>query len=358
MHDEEARLAALKSYDILDTPFEESFDDFTRLIAHICEAPIAVINLVDRERQWFKSEIGLGVRETPLDISICKHAILQKGLFVVPDTTLDERFQNNPLVTGEPYLRFYAGALLETEQGLPLGTVCVLDYKPRQLTEAQADVLGIVSRQVMTALELRKRTRRLQEALARNEQLREDLEEQQRQLLLLNEKLELLATTDPLTGLHNRRVFEQTMKRQMGLFERSGVPFCLVLLDLDHFKEINDRHGHDQGDLVLQQVAGMMRPALREVDMLARIGGEEFAMILPDTDEEDAMQVAERLRREVAWADWETGPLTLCAGVAKVMPGDTGTCLFSAADKALYRAKDAGRNQVCVRQAPLMETDV
>jgi len=355
MHDEEARLAALKSYDILDTPFEESFDDFTRLIAHICEAPIAVINLIDRDRQWFKSEIGLGTRETPLDVSICKHAILQKGLFVVPDTTLDPRFQNNPLVTGEPYLRFYAGALLETEQGLPLGTVCVLDYQPRHLTDAQADVLGIVARQVMTALELRKRTRKLQEALDRNEQLREDLEDNQRQLLLLNDKLELLATTDPLTGLDNRRVFEQTMKRLLELFARNATPFSLVLLDLDRFKEINDQYGHDRGDQVLQQVAGMMRPALREVDMLARIGGEEFAMILPDTHEEAALQVAERLRREVAGADWETGQLTLCAGVARVMPGDTVTSLFSAADKALYRAKTAGRNQVCVRAVAVEE---
>ena len=115
--DEAKRLAALRSYGILDTPLEQGFDDVVRIAAYVCNAPISVINLIDDDRQWFKAEIGLGVRETPLDVSICAHAILQPGLFVVPDTTKDPRFASNPLVTGEPNLRFYAGALLETQIG-------------------------------------------------------------------------------------------------------------------------------------------------------------------------------------------------------------------------------------------------
>jgi GAF domain-containing protein len=111
--------------------------------------------LIEDHRQWFKAEIGLGVRETPLDSSICAHAILQPGLFVVPDTSKDPRFDRNPLVTGEPYLRFYAGALLQTPEGLPLGTVCVLDDKPRDLTDEQAFTLQALARQVMAHLELR-----------------------------------------------------------------------------------------------------------------------------------------------------------------------------------------------------------
>lgn len=153
--DEAERLEALRRYEILDTPIEQEFDDFTALIARICDAPIAVINLIDEDRQWFKSEIGLGVRETPLDVSICRHAILQKGLFVVPDTLEDERFKSNPLVTGKPFLRFYAGALLETPDGFPLGTLCVLDFQPRRLTPHQSRALEILARQVMTTLELR-----------------------------------------------------------------------------------------------------------------------------------------------------------------------------------------------------------
>jgi two-component sensor histidine kinase len=154
--DETKRLAALRSYGILDTPLEQDFDDVVRIAAHVCNAPISIINLIEDTRQWFKAEIGLGVRETPLDASICAHAILQPGLFVVPDTTQDPRFACNPLVTGEPHLRFYAGALLETPEGLPLGTVCVLDYKPRELTEEQAFTLRALARQVMAQLELRR----------------------------------------------------------------------------------------------------------------------------------------------------------------------------------------------------------
>ncbi|KAA2236487.1 GAF domain-containing sensor histidine kinase [Salinarimonas soli] len=153
---EAQRLAVLRAYGILDTPIEAVFDDIVHLAAHICNAPIAVINLIDEGRQWFKSEIGLGVRETPLDVSICAHAILQPGLFVVPDTTQDPRFAHNPLVTGEPRLRFYAGALLETSDGYPLGTLCVLDHKPRTLRPEEGEALIALARQVMALFELRR----------------------------------------------------------------------------------------------------------------------------------------------------------------------------------------------------------
>ncbi len=151
-----ARLAALRSYGILDTPIEGAFDDVTRIAALICNAPIAVVNFIDSGRQWFKSEIGLGLREMPLGPSICAHAILQNELFVIPDTALDSRFKANPLVTGDPGLRFYAGAPLLTADGLSLGTVCVLDFQPRLLSDEQAHALKALARQVMAQLELRK----------------------------------------------------------------------------------------------------------------------------------------------------------------------------------------------------------
>lgn len=152
------RFGALLRYRILDTPPEPDFDNITRVAALVCKAPIAVVNLIADTRQWFKSEIGLGVRETPLDVSICAKAILQPGLFVVPDTTQDPRFACNPLVTGEPYLRFYAGARLDTPEGLPLGTVCILDStaRPEGLTGEQAEILLALARQTMTHLELRR----------------------------------------------------------------------------------------------------------------------------------------------------------------------------------------------------------
>ena len=166
--DEEARLAALRRYAILDTPAEAEFDDLARMASYICGAPIALISLVDGNRQWFKSEIGLGVSETTLDRSICRHAILGKELFVVSDTTQDERFRNNPLVTGEPRLRFYAGAPLESSEGQMLGTVCVLDRRARTLTEAQGQALQLLARQVMAMFELRLAARQLAQ---RNEEL-------------------------------------------------------------------------------------------------------------------------------------------------------------------------------------------
>ncbi|MFN3672904.1 MAG: PAS domain-containing protein [Bosea sp. (in: a-proteobacteria)] len=173
---EAERLAALRSYDILDTEREGFFDELTEIAALICKAPIAVVNLVADTRQFFKAEIGLGVRETPVDISICAHAILQRGVFVVPDTTLDRRFASNPLVTGEPRLRFYAGALLETPEGIPIGTVCVLDHKsrPEGLTREQELTLQGLARAAMAKLEYRKiaaSLRRREEELARLQEI-------------------------------------------------------------------------------------------------------------------------------------------------------------------------------------------
>lgn len=164
--DESERLAALRAYGILDTEPEKAFDDIVRLLARICEAPIAVVNLIDAERQWFKAEVGLGVRETPLATSFCAHALLQEAGMVIPDATKDARFDCNPLVTGEPHLRFYAGRLLTTPEGLPLGTLCVLDTEPRPggLDALQAMALETLAGQVMTQLELRRALRQRQES--------------------------------------------------------------------------------------------------------------------------------------------------------------------------------------------------
>ncbi len=155
---EAERLAALAGFAILDTEREPEFDNLVQIASEICEAPIAVVNFIADARQWFKAETGIGQRELPLEVSICRHAILQPGLFVVPDLSQDARFENNPLVAAAGGLRFYAGALLETDDGLPLGTVCVLDRNPRPegLTGRQARLLQSLARQVMTDLKLRR----------------------------------------------------------------------------------------------------------------------------------------------------------------------------------------------------------
>lgn len=153
------RVSALESYDILDTPREAAFDDITRMASLICATPMALISLVEAERQWFKSEIGMGVSQTPIGESICAHAILGNDVLVVPDIAADARFVDNPLVTGHPKLKFYAGALITTPGGISLGTVCVMDTMPRVLGQPQIDALRALARQVMMQLELRKMLR-------------------------------------------------------------------------------------------------------------------------------------------------------------------------------------------------------
>jgi two-component sensor histidine kinase len=199
---ERDRLATLRSYRVLDTPPEPAFNGLVQLATHCCQAPVALISLIDERRQWFMAEVGLGMRETPLDRSICLTATLQPGLTIVPDLTEDPRFARNPLVTGEPHLRFYAGAVLKTPDGVPLGALCVLDCMPRDLTEEQASTLTVLARQVMSQLELRRAIAERDERLEASQQI------EQRQTLLVRELhhrvKNTLATVQALVGATGR----------------------------------------------------------------------------------------------------------------------------------------------------------
>ena len=162
--DEDKRLESLKSYAILDTDFEKDYDEITKLASFICKTPIALISLVDTDRQWFKSKIGLKVRETPRNNAFCAHAILNKDdVLVVRDTFNDERFSDNPLVTGDPNIRFYAGAPLTTGEGYSLGTICAIDKIPREITDDQINSLRILSKHVIKLFELGKALTRIQD---------------------------------------------------------------------------------------------------------------------------------------------------------------------------------------------------
>src|SRR5436190_19609960 len=179
---EKQRLKVLWQYSVLDTMPEEIFDDLTELAARICEAPVAMITLVDEDRQWFKAKVGVSINETSRDISFCAHAITQPGLFIVPDATRDERFAKNPLVKSDPKVRFYAGAPLVTPDGYALGTLCVIDKVPRELRPEQKQALRILARHVVSQLELRRRSGELAYAQHERDRIQQHLEQARAQL--------------------------------------------------------------------------------------------------------------------------------------------------------------------------------
>ncbi len=318
---ESRRVAALRAYDVLDTETEQAYDDFTTLASAVCRVPIALISLVDSERQWFKSKVGLGqATQTPRDVAFCAHAILRPGeTMEVPDATHDVRFAGNPLVVGEPHIRFYAGAPLVTPDGLSVGTVCVIDHEPRHLQAQERQGLQSLARQIVTQLELR-----------------------HSQAALVHDSL-----TDALTDLWNRRAFNRRLQEEWMRHARNGRPLSLLSLDLDHFKRINDEFGHPAGDAVLAQTAQLLRKSVRLSDLPARVGGEEFAVLLPETDAASAMGVAEKLRRVLVDAAWPHAPVTASIGVSSAAPDRHGDphVLIAQADQALYAAKQRGRNR-------------
>ncbi|EAS46697.1 diguanylate cyclase, putative [marine gamma proteobacterium HTCC2207] len=258
---EVARLQTLRSFDILDTPQEERFDRLTRMARRLFDVPIALVSLVDKDRQWFKSRIGLPVSETPRDISFCGHSILGEEVFIIPDASSDERFQDNPLVIDKPNIRFYAGCPLRALNGTQIGTLCIIDDKPRDFSEADLSALtdlAAMAEQELAALQL--------------------------------------AVLDELTEISNRRGFMTLVGYAICMCVRQKISASLVFFDLDKFKLINDTYGHSEGDRALVTFAKILHKTLRESDLVARIGGDEFAALLLDTPKASALDVILRLQ--------------------------------------------------------------
>lgn len=262
--DEQARIETLRSLSILDTPPEERFDCLTRMAKRLFGVPIALVTLVDEGRQWFKSCVGLSVSETSRDISFCGHAILGNGLFIIPDTLLDERFADNPLVLNDPYIRFYAGCPLRAPNGYTLGTLCIIDRQSRSFEKEDREALKDLASMV------------------------------ERELLAVQ-----LATLDELTNISNRRGFVVLAQHNLNLCARQKLSATLVFMDLDKLKSINDTFGHAEGDRALIVFAEQIKAACRNSDITARLGGDEFSMLLINTSKEHAENIVAKLRQSV-----------------------------------------------------------
>lgn len=349
LKDEKRRSAAVRKLQILDTPAEPAYDDLVQLAALFCETPIALITLLDDDRQWFKARLGLTIQETPRSVSFCAQAVNNDGLFLVPDARQDDRFRQNALVTGDPHIRFYAGMPVAGPDGEPMGTICVIDREPRTLTPEQQLALRVLGHEVEAQFKIREQFLELQES--HTKRLRADLRlrENQRKLKAANTRLREMVRTDALTGIQNRRGFNESLHQAWGLSARIRQPLSLLMIDIDHFKAINDQDGHDAGDETLKSVAWTLRDNIRSTDLLFRYGGEEFAVLLPATPADAGLLVAEKLRQTVADEHPNGRAITISIGLATDNASTAAfpeSHLVHSADIALYRAKNAGRNRV------------
>lgn len=314
--DEPGRLAALHRYEVLDTPAEEPFDRITKLVQVVLDVPMATVSLIDADRQWFKSCVGITGPSTPRDQAFCDYTIRTREPMKIPDATLDSRFAKNCLVTGALHIRSYLGVPLSTPDGYNIGALCAIDTRPREFTAEQTAVLASFASLVVDELELRR-----------------------------------IAQTDHLTGATSRRGFALELDKEIARTRRSERTSALILLDVDHFKTVNDTYGHPMGDVVLQKIAGCVKSMLREGDVFGRIGGEEFGILLPGADVAAAFECAERIRQAVAERPLVEEPAlsaTISLGVAAQSLKMMSEEWMSAADGALYDAKRAGRDRTCI----------
>jgi diguanylate cyclase (GGDEF)-like protein len=350
---ENERLAALSSYSILDSAPEQAYDDIVQLACTICEAPVASVAFVDRDRLWFKASIGLGARETPRGEAPCDVAVrAPDGVLEVCDLDQDPRLPRLPVDAAGQALRFYAGVSLRSPEGLALGMLSVMDRAPRSLTPAQRRALAALARQVQHLLELRRYAAQQRDMLHQRLADAERLEHVRADLQRRHDALQRAATHDPLTGLLNRTALEQLRRRPDAMRKLEAAVYSLAVVDVDHFKQVNDQHGHLIGDEVLRAVAEVITVSIREGDLAVRYGGEEFLVVLPATPLPGAYKVAERIRRNVAHAPLPF-PVSVSVGVAAGdPPRDTPEQVFDLADQALYRAKAGGRNQVVMGDTP------
>jgi diguanylate cyclase (GGDEF)-like protein len=317
--DEQERLFQLRTLAILDTPYEERFDRVTRIAKRLFGVPIALVTLVDENRQWFKSCNGLDVSETDRRISFCGHAILNKGVMVINDAAKDERFFDNPMVTGAPHIRFYAGKPLQSFNGQGIGTLCILDRNPRDFGDDEiamlTDLACMVEREIMAVQ---------------------------------------LSISDELTKISNRRGFLTLTRYSLDVCKREMFPAWLVFFDLNNFKEINDKYGHAEGDKVLKVFADEMRQSFRSSDIFARLGGDEFVALLTNSAADQIENLIKRFEVALSSRSASTGfpySIDFSYGLVAYEPlkHESVEDMLQEADRAMYEDKKLKRQ---ARQTP------
>lgn len=303
LDDETRRLQVLHSLNILDTPPDERFDRVTRLAARLFRVPIALFTLVDSNRQWFKSNIGLDATETPRDISFCTHAIEQEDVMVIPDATLDPAFRQNPLVLQEPNIRFYAGCPVHADTGSRLGTLCLIDREPRDFSRHDEAVLRHTAQMIENEL-----------------------------------TADFLAHADPLTSMLNRRGFDSRAQEAIALSHDADLQACLFLFDLVDFKSFNERHGPAAGDRALVEFSHLLRETFRGSDLIARYGDDDFVILMVDIEPLGPQSALKRLRT-VAKAIAQPHPVYYNAGWALLEHPDDSV------QQLVLRASDRMHNE-------------
>ncbi|MHA6492399.1 sensor domain-containing diguanylate cyclase [Pseudomonas borbori] len=330
--DELMRQQILDDQDLLDTPADPYLDTLVRVVRELFGVKTVLVSLIDRDRQWFKARIGMDIAETPRAISFCGHAILGTEPFIVEDTHSDPRFFDNPVVTSNPHIRFYAGQPLLSEERQPLGTLCLIDPAPKQLNGKQVKLL-------MDSAVLVEGYLKLRHVNAQTAQLRAALSREQRKAML-----------DPLTQLWNRAGLNHFLQRQYDQAQAQGLLLGVLFCDLDYFKKVNDNHGHGAGDQALWHAARRISGAVRPHDIVTRSGGEEFVVILQVHDHHELLQIAERVRAAISQspidADGVSLNLAISVGAALAAGAEAPEKTMARADQALYQAKGNGRNRV------------
>lgn len=266
-NNEQLRVQDLAKTRLLDTPACEHFDNLLELCKQLLGVSMASIGLLDSHRMWFKSSVGLGFDECQRKASFCNEIVAQGEPLMVPNAAKDPRFAQLPMVTGAPHVRFYAGVPLRSGRGFKLGTLAIYSSTPR--TCSAQDLLALLSFAT------------------------------QAEALIEKHELGLAALTDALTGIHNRRYFDERASEAVSAAHRDAKPLSVIAFDVDDFKQVNDTYGHSVGDQALIAIANSVTKQIRRPDVISRVGGEEFHVLLPNTDTEGAVRIAQRLREAV-----------------------------------------------------------